>query len=809
MKKQLIVKSILLTGLIATLSVELLSQPQPKPQSQPQTQPLPVDRWHYIQADSARQKWGDWAEPDWLRYFGLDLKDINRDGYKDIVAGRYFYLNPGGEMEGEWSRSDLGMNADGYLFVDVDGDDYADVIAEALPDVLWFEADNMQGTSWSCRKIGEIPETDHVNGQGGRYAQLVPGGRGEIILAAGGGIWAATLPVNPHLQNRWKFNLIVKTASSEGVGVGDIDGDGDLDLAAGAMHEEDQDVPRQLYWCENPGSIDTEWVKHHVGSSINATDRIEIADFNGDGKPDMAVSEEMWPGLEPLANLLIFTNPGNRMKDPWSREILFTGYSINNLDAGDMDGDGDTDLVTCEHKGKEFRLLIFQNDGSGGFRMHLADRGHESHLGTRLADLDSDGDLDIVSIAWDEYKFLHVWRNDALTSRINWRHLSTTNGDLPPANGGKEQTSCLVADLDKNGFQDFVITDRSVTPSVIWYRYDGERWESYVIDHSPIRIEAGSADLDIDGDGDQDIIFGGESRSNEVWWWENPYPEYDPGKSWERYPVKNSGANKHHDMMTGDFDNDGVPELVFWNQGANTLFMAEIPAHPKKAGEWVRTPVYTYDSDSEMEPRGGISAYPAWRGRNEHEGLAGADIDGDGLKDIVAGGRWFKYLGDGKFRENLVDASYTFTRCAAGQLIEGGRPEILLTIGDGLGPLYLYEWSGKMNTQTGTGSGTWIPKILIDTLYDGHTIDIIDFNGDGHLDIFSAEMKLNPEYPGFIRILLGDGKGNFVHHVVHGDIGCHEGKIFDFEGDGDFDILSKPYNWDAPRLDLFINESVK
>lgn len=97
----------------------------------------------------------------------------------------------------------------------------------------------------------------------------------------------------------------------------------------------------------------------------------------------------------------------------------------------------------------------------------------------------------------------------------------------------------------------------------------------------------------------------------------------------------------------------------------------------------------------------------------------------------------------------------------------------------------------------------------METLYDGHTINVLDFNGDGHADIFSAEMKLNPNNPGAIRILLGDGKGNFVHHVVHGDIGCHEGKIFDFEGDGDFDILSKPYNWDAPRLDFFLNESKK
>ena len=44
---------------------------------------------------------------------------------------------------------------------------------------------------------------------------------------------------------------------------------------------------------------------------------------------------------------------------------------LNNLDAGDIDKDGDTDLVTCEHKGKEFRLMLFENDGKGKFAMHL------------------------------------------------------------------------------------------------------------------------------------------------------------------------------------------------------------------------------------------------------------------------------------------------------------------------------------------------------------------------------------------------------------------------------------------------------
>ena len=207
--------------------------------------------------------------------------------------------------------------------------------------------------------------------------------------------------------------------------------------------------------------------------------------------------------------------------------------------------------------------------------------------------------------------------------------------------------------------------------------------------------------------------------------------------------------------------------------------------------------MYRYSTDSQMEQLG-QAGYPDWKDVNEHEGLAKIDIDGDGTEDIVGGGRWFKYDGEGGYTENIIDASYVFTRSAVGQFIEGGRPEVILVVGDGVAPMMLYEWQ----------DGTWVNRKVIDKLDNGHTIDVLDFNNDGHLDVFSAEMRFGEGNPDSkVRVMLGDGQGNFTEMVIAEGYGVHEGRMVDLDGDGDYDVLGKPYSWKTPRLDIWINES--
>ena len=365
---------------------------------------LSLDRWTYLEIDSSKAMWGDFDEPGWLRYFGLATGDVDGDGDADIVTGRNVYLNPGGDLSAAWIKEDLGANVDANLFSDDGGEPV--LYAESLPDV-WRYRRRSDGT-YVGDVVAQVPATGHHNGQGYRYTDLDGDGRPEIVYASLGGVFAVE---RVGQRTPWPTHLLAVDASDEGFAVADVDGDGDADIVAGFRAPGgDPEVPTYVSWFENQGTLAAPWPRHHVGRTAEATDRIEAGDLDGDGRADVAIAEEMYPGLEPNASIYLYF----QRDTGFVREKLVTQYSMNNLDLADVDADGDTDIVTAEHKGDRLALQIWVNDGTGGFSESEIDRGKENHLGARTVDIDGDGDLDIVGIGWDQHQYVHLWRNDAI-----------------------------------------------------------------------------------------------------------------------------------------------------------------------------------------------------------------------------------------------------------------------------------------------------------------------------------------------------------------------------------------------------------
>jgi hypothetical protein len=376
-----------------------------------------------------------------------------------------------------------------------------------------------------------------------------------------------------------------------------------------------------------------------------------------------------------------------------------------------------------------------------------------------------------------------------------WAKLSSEYGDIETSNKGKFPMACITADFNKDGKDEFVIVEKTETPSVVMYVHKEARtWEKYEIEKRKIDAGEAIAVADIDGDGDLDLCVGGEDK--EIWWWENPYPEFEQGKTWKRNYLKKSGATKHQDIAFGDFDGDGKLEAAFWSVSQNALCVADAPENPKKVEDWPLTVIYTYNTDGQMEQHSNGTEING--GINRHAGIAVADINGDGVTDIVAGGNWFNYSG-GKYLINSIDEAYVGSYVQAGQLIAGGRPEIVMVPENGAGPMIMYQYE----------SGVWKQTVLQKNLRKVHSLVFIDFDKDGDIDIVSGEMASKDIPDPKVFILLNDGKGNFNRIDIDSGKEVHMLSVGDIDGDGDYDLIGKPFGWDTPRLDIWLNEGLK
>lgn len=209
----------------------------------------------------------------------------------------------------------------------------------------------------------------------------------EYLRGLGGGRFERVRPGLPDME-------------ADAVAHADFDADGDPDLLiAGAGQD------RLLLNDGQGGFVDV--TADHLPPEDRVTQDIEIADLDGDGDPDIVLGQEGGHALWLNDGRGRFVEASDRLPDPGNVEA-------RKVTPADVDDDGDLDLyfshVGWQGRAPQDHLLI--NDGSGRFVDESA-RRIPSESGTtltaRFADLDGDGDLDLVR---GEHGSVTIWAND-------------------------------------------------------------------------------------------------------------------------------------------------------------------------------------------------------------------------------------------------------------------------------------------------------------------------------------------------------------------------------------------------------------
>jgi len=331
----------------------------------------------------------------------VEYGDIDNDGLKDIITGGWWYKNPG-TLGGIWLQNTIVSSLNNMAAVyDFDNDGDLDILGtDGVPTGANFSWAQNDG-SGTFTHFTNIPSGMGDFLQGVAVARYQAGAPIEIALswhASATAIEMLTVPTDPTLGT-WPLRQIHSNSQFEALSAKDIDRDGDTDLFQGT------------YWLQNDGSGN--YIQFLVASIAGHPDRNRLADINKDGRLDAVI------GFEESNSELIWLEAPENATQTWTIHTIASGLiGTFSMDVADVDLDGDIDVIHGEHNGgPNNRVTIFENlDNGTDWTAHIVDTGGagiDHHDGTQPADLDGDGDLDIMSIGWINNK-LWLYENKAV-----------------------------------------------------------------------------------------------------------------------------------------------------------------------------------------------------------------------------------------------------------------------------------------------------------------------------------------------------------------------------------------------------------
>ncbi|MEP7262993.1 MAG: T9SS type A sorting domain-containing protein [Bacteroidota bacterium] len=526
----------------------------------------------------------------------LKIVDVDNDGDGDLVKNATWFRNNGAGLMftvmGAYAPA--GVNASGLL-KDINGDGFVDDIG-CSSNYVYILLNNGSGSF----SIGDTLDSSGVATNVIASVQDINGDLVDDLLIGGTNAqtgWYAGTGAG-HFGSR---NLIAQFNSPLRSDLGDMDSDGDVDLIA-------YGTPGTLLW-KNDGAgtftfFDT--------ISAEIARPLMVADVDGDNDLDFSINSGTSGDIRILRNDSGLTWINSTVEN-------LGGYSLGGVrfEAGDMDNDGDQDLLMCS----PFGLAgWYPNNGNGsiGERRNIVTNALGWGADLDAGDVDNDGDIDLITVS-EHGRFVGLHINNG----------NGTFGDqqLIAQNCGTFYQAGFV-DLNMDGLLD-VITNSAECPVIL---NNGGSWTT---DTLPGQI-LGPLAFDIDGDSDPDLI--GDGR-----WFKNDGNGLFTSVYDIDIPLMMYGKNQR-DLDSADFNNDGFMDYVL-----------------------------PYRSDSvAVLMNNGTGDFTAIKILCRNEDIDVADMDNNGFEDIVvsfSNDLWV-YFNDGngnfigviKYQNNLgAGASYIYT----------------------------------------------------------------------------------------------------------------------------------------------------
>ncbi len=326
-----------------------------------------------------------WISGDVAGYAtGAAWADINRDGWLDLVVANgndmarqrvaVYYNTGSGSLPAtpDWESGDIDYH--GHLSVgDVNSDGYPDVAVSVYIGPTGF------------------------------------GQKGKVKLYENNGGTLSSFPVWVSSEPLYSFSCAF----------GDADGDGDLDLAVAGGESYYQHPEQNRIYYNNAGILELlpSWRSLSSGFSYD----VSWADFDIDGDLDLVFADEYAPNC-------VFENYGDSIGTVPAWRSADASQFANSLFAGDVNGDGYPDLAVSDNNqiGGSGRFKLYLNEAGLLDTMPFWTSGSTGYgSGITLADIDNDDDRDLICGGW--WESCRIFLNDSgvFSSMPQWT--STTN----------------------------------------------------------------------------------------------------------------------------------------------------------------------------------------------------------------------------------------------------------------------------------------------------------------------------------------------------------------------------------------------